>query len=145
VRPETPYDAAGDRAIGAPRPASRATLLALRRVVDPGVVEARRRNYDLLLSRLGELVAPPFRTLPPGASPLVLPIAARDKPAVLRDLRATGIRALDLWSVPHPSLPPHGFPHAAALRRTLVGLPVHQELRGRDVDRIAAAVARSCG
>jgi dTDP-4-amino-4,6-dideoxygalactose transaminase len=33
------------------------------------------------------------------------------------------------------------FPRASALRATLVGLPVHQELRLRDLDRIAA-VAR---
>jgi dTDP-4-amino-4,6-dideoxygalactose transaminase len=142
VRPENPYDPAADRAIGAPRPASRATLLALRRVVDPAAVERRRRNYDVLLGRLGELVAPPFRALAPGASPLVLPIAAADKPAVLRDLRASGIRALDLWSVPHPSLPQDRFPRAAGLRRTLIGLPVHQELRRRDLERIAAAVGR---
>jgi perosamine synthetase len=143
LRPDNPYDAASDRAIGAVRPASRATQLALRRVIDPAAAEKRRRNYDVLLSRLGELVAPPFRALAPGACPLVLPIAAADKPAVLRDLRATGIRAMDLWSTPHPSLPQHRFPQAAALRRTLIGLPVHQELRRRDLERIAATVTRA--
>jgi dTDP-4-amino-4,6-dideoxygalactose transaminase len=97
-------------------------------------------HYDLLLSRLGELVAPPFRALAPGACPLVLPIVAADKPRVLRNLRATGIRAMDLWSIAHPSLAQHRFPRAAVLRRTLVGLPVHQELRRRDLERIAAAV-----
>jgi dTDP-4-amino-4,6-dideoxygalactose transaminase len=141
VRRDNPYDAAADRAIGIPRPPSRATQLALPRVIDPAAAERRRSNYELLLSRLGELIAPPFRTLAPGACPLVLPIAAADKPAVLRDLRATGIRAMDLWSTPHPSLAEHRFPHAAVLRRTLIGLPVHQELRPRDLDRIAAAVS----
>jgi dTDP-4-amino-4,6-dideoxygalactose transaminase len=140
LRSERPYDAAADRATGAPRPPSRATQLALRRVIDPAAADRRRGNYELLSSRLGELVAPPFRTLAPGACPLVLPIAVADKPAVLRDLRATGIRAMDLWSVPHPSMDEHRFPRAAALRRTLVGLPVHQELRRCDLDRIAAAV-----
>ena len=140
LRPSRPYDAAADRDIGVPRPASAATLLALRRVADPAVAERRRENYELLLARLGDRVAPPFDVLAPGACPLVLPIAAADKPALLRRLRAQGIRALDLWSVPHPSLPRDGFPRAAALRRTLVGLPVHQELRRRDLERIAAAV-----
>jgi dTDP-4-amino-4,6-dideoxygalactose transaminase len=140
LRPARPYDAAADREIGAPRAPSRATLVALRRVVDPIAVERRRRNYELLLSRLGELVAPPFRALAPGACPLVVPIAAADKPAVLRDLRATGIRALDLWSIPHPSLAQQRYPRAATLRRTLIGLPVHQELRRRDLERIATAV-----
>jgi dTDP-4-amino-4,6-dideoxygalactose transaminase len=143
LRPDNPYDAAADRAIGAPRPASRATQLALRRVIDPAAADRRRSNYGVLLTRLGELVAPPFRALAPGACPLVLPIAAADKPAVLRNLRATGIRAMDLWSIPHPSLAQHRFPQAAALRRTLIGLPVHQELRQRDLERIAATVTRA--
>jgi dTDP-4-amino-4,6-dideoxygalactose transaminase len=140
LRPSRPYDAAADRDMGAPRPASAATLVALRRVADPAVAERRRENYDLLLARLGDRVAPPFDTLAPGACPLVLPIAATDKPALLRHLRAKGIRALDLWSVPHPSLPRDRFPRAAALRRTVIGLPVHQELRRRDLERIAATV-----
>jgi hypothetical protein len=70
----------------------------------------------------------------------VLPVSVPDKPALLRVLRARGIRALDLWSVSHPSLEVARFPRAAELRRTLVGLPVHQELRRRDLERIAAAV-----
>jgi dTDP-4-amino-4,6-dideoxygalactose transaminase len=141
LRTDNPYDAAADRATGVARPPSRATQLALRRVIDPAVAERRRSNYVLLLSRLAELVPPPFRSLAAGACPLVLPIAATDKPAVLRDLRATGIRAMDLWSTPHPSLAQHRFPRAAELRRTLIGLPVHQELRWRDLERIAAAVS----
>ena len=140
VRPSRPYDPAADFAVGAPRPPSRATLLALRRVVDPAVADRRRANYELLLDRLGDRVAPPFRALAAGACPLVLPIAADDKPALLRRLRADGIRALDLWSVPHPSLEQDRFPRSAELRRTLIGLPVHQELRRSDLERIAAAV-----
>jgi dTDP-4-amino-4,6-dideoxygalactose transaminase len=110
-------------------------------VADPAVAERRRENYELLLTRLVDRVGPPFDALAAGTCPLVLPITAADKPALLRRLRAEGIRALDLWSVPHPSLPRDGFPRAAALRRTLVGLPVHQELRRRDLERIAAVVS----
>lgn len=142
LRSPRPYDARSDRATGAPMPPSRATLLALRRVVDPGAAERRRDNYELLLGHVGDHVAPPFRTLPAGACPLVLPIEAAHKPVVLARLRAAGVRALDLWSVAHPSLPRHGYDGAAALRRTLIGLPVHQELRRRDLERIAE-VARS--
>jgi dTDP-4-amino-4,6-dideoxygalactose transaminase len=123
---------------------SRATLLALRRAVDPAAAERRRANYELLLSRLADMVPPPFGGLDGGACPLVLPVHAADKPAFLRRLRAAGIRALDLWSVPHPSLEQARFPRAGALRRTLVGLPVHQELRRGDLDRIAT-VARGAG
>lgn len=141
VRPQRGYDATADFALGTPKPPSAATLLALRRVVDPAVAERRRDNYELLLSRLADLVPEPFGTLHPGACPLVLPVRATDKRTFLERLRTAGIRALDLWSVPHPSLESDRFPRAARLRRTLVGLPVHQELRRRDLERIAA-VAR---
>jgi dTDP-4-amino-4,6-dideoxygalactose transaminase len=141
VRPRRPYDPAADFALGSPRPASRATRLALRHVVDPGAVEHRRRNYERLLDRVGDLVPPPFDALGAGACPFVLPAQVRDKARFLRRTRAAGVRALDLWSIPHPALPQQRFPRASALRATLVGLPVHQELRLRDVDRIAA-VAR---
>ena len=107
LRPTRPYDATADRRLGAPRPPSHATMLALRRVVDPGAAEERRRHYELLVGGVGDLVPPPFRALAPGACPLVVPIEAADKRAVLRRLRAAGVRALDLWSVPHPSLPRH--------------------------------------
>ena len=140
LRPPRRYDPVADFALGTPRPPSAATLLALRRVAEPAAAERRRANYELLLDRLADVVHPSFAALAGGACPLVLPIATGRKPALLRSLRAAGIRALDLWSVPHPALPQGRFPRAAALRRSLVGLPVHQELRRRDLERIAAEV-----
>jgi dTDP-4-amino-4,6-dideoxygalactose transaminase len=141
LRPDRSYDPAADFAIGEPHPASLATRLALRRVADPSVAARRRANYERLAAGLpAGLVPPAFRAVPAGACPLVLPVGVRDKPRLLADLRRAGIRALDLWSVPHPSLPEGGFPRSAALRRHIVGLPVHQELTARDVDRIAATV-----
>jgi dTDP-4-amino-4,6-dideoxygalactose transaminase len=135
------YDPAADFAIGEPRPASLATRLALPRAADPSVAVRRRANYERLAAGLpAGLVPPAFLAVPPAACPFVLPVGVRDKPRLLADLRRAGIRALDLWSVPHPSLPDVGFPRSAALRRHIVGLPVHQELTARDVDRIAATV-----
>ena len=55
--------------------------------------------------------------------------------------RASGIGAVDAWSVAHPSLPVDEYPGAARWRRGMVLLPVHQELRAIDVERIAS-VAR---
>ena len=56
------------------------------------------------------------RRCPTGACPFVLPVPSTDKPRFLRRLRAAGVRALDLWSVAHPSLPAERFPRAAELR-----------------------------
>jgi hypothetical protein len=62
------------------------------------------------------------------------------KETALERLRSRGVFALDLWSVPHPSLEPGRYPVAAERRRTVMGLPVHQELRRSDLKRIAEAV-----
>ena len=140
-RVERPYDPVEDFALGDPgRGPSRATLRLLPRIADSGAARARRENYAKLLAKLEELVPPPFSTLHPGASPFLFPIRTPDKPELLSWLREQGIAALDFWSVPHPSLPAERFPQAGSLRDTIVGLPVHQELRPRDLDQITAAV-----
>jgi dTDP-4-amino-4,6-dideoxygalactose transaminase len=115
------------------------TRFVLRRVVDPGAAARRRENYRVLLEGLGESVLAPYGRLPEGASPFVMPVTAANKGELLARLRERGVFALDLWSMPHPSLPAEGFPRAAERRATTLGLPVHQELRRADLDRIIAA------
>jgi dTDP-4-amino-4,6-dideoxygalactose transaminase len=132
-----PYDPAADFALGDPEiPPVRGTLRLARRLAGPAVPERRRANFRALQEGLGDLVPEPFRHLLQGASPFLFPIEAGDKPALVRRLRARGIRAVNLWSVPHPSLPAERFPGAGRLRARVVGLPVHQELRPTDLDRL---------
>jgi len=134
---ERPYSSERDFALGdANSTPSLATLLALPRVARVGAAEQRRRNYGALLHAFGDRVPRAFRDLPPGASPFVFPIVSNDKSALLRRLRASGIRALDFWSMPHPALPAEDYPLARRLRATVVGLPVHQELRDEDLARL---------
>jgi hypothetical protein len=135
------YVPAEEMALGDPlrRPA-RVTLPALRRVFDPSAPASRRRNYARLLELLPDLVAPAFAELPEGASPFVFPIELDEKEEVIARMRERRVRTLNVWSAPHPSLAAAQFPHAAALRRRLVGLPVHQELRAGDQERIAEEV-----
>lgn len=116
------------------------TPFVLRRISDPAAADLRRDNYRLLLSRLGELVPEPFHDVTDGASPFAFPIEVEAKGSLLPRLRAWGVHGLDLWSVPHPSLAHERFPGAARRRATTVGLPVHQELRTSDLERIATAV-----
>jgi hypothetical protein len=103
-----------------------ATRWVLARVADTDAARVRRAHYAQLAARLGERVPPDFLPLPPGASPLALPIVSADKPQLIARLAALGIRALTLWTRPHPALRVACFPHAARLRAALVGLPVHQ-------------------
>src|SRR5690606_1510030 len=102
----------------------------------------RRDNYARLAELLGDDVVPLFPELPPGASPFVFPVLHEDKSALLDRLDRNGVRGLDVWSVPHPSVPTGRFPQSTSLRSRVVGLPVHQELRPVDIDRIADATQR---
>jgi len=111
----------------------------LRRVADPAAAARRRANYAELVERIGDPVPPGLRVLPEGASPHVVPVLTERKPRLLGDLWERQISAMDGWQIPHPSFAGDGTGTSADLRRRLVGLPVHQELGPKDVDRIAAA------
>jgi dTDP-4-amino-4,6-dideoxygalactose transaminase len=113
-----------------------ATTLLLPRIADHSAAEKRRRNYERLLSALAEHVPPAFRSIPPGSAPYVFLVRVSRKREVLDRLAADGVIGGTLWETPHPSLDGASFPTASAIRSTFVGLPVHQELRGADADRI---------
>jgi dTDP-4-amino-4,6-dideoxygalactose transaminase len=137
-----PYEAAQDFALGdADRGPLELTVRLLGRLAGDDAAAARRGNYRRLLAALGEHVRTPFDKLPEGASPFCFPVETEHKVEVLTRLKRAGIAAIDFWSVPHPSLPVERFPRAARRRSRTVGLPVHQELRARDVARIAEAAA----
>jgi hypothetical protein len=116
---------------------SRMTTFLLPRVAHADAAGRRRENYALLLERLSDAVAAPFARLPPTASPFVFPLETTAKGLVLTRLAEAGIAAFDFWSVAHPTLPKDAFPRTEALRGRIVGLPVHQELRLPDLERIA--------
>jgi dTDP-4-amino-4,6-dideoxygalactose transaminase len=134
------YDASRDFALGDPdRGPLRLAVTLVPRLAHDNCAAARRANYRDLLTALREHVAAPFHDLPSGASPFCFALETEQKPKVLERLRREGIAAVDFWSVPHPSLPVERFPGAKRRRSATVGLPVHQELRAGDVERIAAA------
>ena len=64
---------------------------------------------------------------------------------MLRRLEDAGIRAFDFSSVGHPALPHARFVGADRRRARTIGLPVHQELRPRDIEWIAKVVAAALG
>jgi perosamine synthetase len=118
----------------------RTTTFLLRRLADPRAAEIRRAHYRTLLDALGDRVPPPFDELADGASPFAFPLTAERKQSALENLAAAGVVASDLWSLRHPALPREGFPEAAARRASTIALPVHQELRARDLRRMTAIV-----
>jgi dTDP-4-amino-4,6-dideoxygalactose transaminase len=133
------YDAERDFALGDPEtPAIASTAGLASKLASPRVAELRRQNYQRLLERLTSWVPQPFGRDPGRASPFAFPVSVVDKARVLASLARAGIAGVDAWSVPHPSLPVDRFPNAARRRARVVLLPVHQELRPRDVEHIAS-------
>jgi dTDP-4-amino-4,6-dideoxygalactose transaminase len=142
----TAYVAEKDFALGEPGLGATAITSALlpRLVVSP-VAERRVRNYRRLLAEFGAWVPDPFRRDPEGASPFAFPVQVRDKARSASLLVERGVRAVNAWSVPHPALPVNEFPCAARRRSGLLLLPVHQELRSRDIERIVSAARVALG
>ena len=137
-------DVRSDFALGDPEQGPYAvTDLLLSRAIQPRVHATRLANYAYLFERLGRFVPEPFAHPPEGASPFVFPIQSDRKEELLYWLARQGIAASSFWTIPHPSLPVADFPQASALRKTTIGLPVHQELGVRDLERIADAVLSS--
>jgi dTDP-4-amino-4,6-dideoxygalactose transaminase len=139
---ETEFDRDAGFALRDPEePPSASSGFLLRRLCDTDVAARRRENHSFLLQALRDRVPPPFDQTGDGACPFFFPVVTDDKQALLERLGSHGVRGLDIWSVPHRSLPVDRFPQARRRRETTVGLPVHQELRREDLERIAAAAA----
>jgi dTDP-4-amino-4,6-dideoxygalactose transaminase len=106
---------------------------------------ARAANYGFLLERLERFVPGDFAHPPEGASPFAFPVRSDRKAEMLDRLSQHGVAALNFWAVPHPCLPARDFPRAAALRESIIALPVHQELGVRELERIIDAVLSGMG
>jgi CelD/BcsL family acetyltransferase involved in cellulose biosynthesis len=112
------------------RPAS---SVLIRRLAQPCVARRRRAHYRALLAALERRVPAPFAEVPDAASPLAFPLEVADPGDAAARLAAAGVEARPLADGP------------PAWRERVVVLPVHQELRPGDVERIAdaASVLRS--
>jgi dTDP-4-amino-4,6-dideoxygalactose transaminase len=130
------------------RGASRLIAHIISRCDGEMVVVRRRRNFARLAAALDGIVPVVGASLAFGACPLFLPLrigaelAARglDKRAVMHALHARGIDAIDFWSSGDPACAADEFPDAAALRREILELPIHQSLDDEQIDFVARAV-----
>jgi hypothetical protein len=118
---------------------ARLTAWAIPRV-DPEAIRARRRrHYTALLAELAELAPEPYRALPEGVVPLFFPARARDRDAAIARLLDHGVRALEVWPVPHPVLDRRRFAELEPVRDGLLALPLHQSMNERHVERVLDA------
>ena len=128
---------------------ARTTVGVLRQVAGEDASVRRRANYEQLRDRLDELVPPPFQELPSGASPVRVPGGdcgqARGSPLPRRRWDPCVRLLVGPSSVATDGRVSAG---AGALRREVIGLPVHQELRPRDRSHRRSSPcrrARACG
>lgn len=119
---------------------SRVSRLVLENLDYDRIVEARRRNFALLLARLREFAPPVQAALPRGTCPLFYPLVCEDKLAVAARLAARGVETVDFWSRGHPSCDRAAFPEVDGLRRRVLELPIHQDLTAEDMAHVAVAV-----
>jgi dTDP-4-amino-4,6-dideoxygalactose transaminase len=123
----------------AARSPSRLTAAAVVRVDGDDIRARRRANYLALRDELAELAPEPFRELAPGTCPLYFPVLAEDRGPAIAALLHRGVRALEVWPVPHPILDRDRFAELEPARRGLLALPVHQAMRGDHVDAVLSA------
>ena len=99
----------------------------------------RRAHHAVLAEALGDFAAPPFEEAPAGASPFAFALRT-DVTELAARLERARIRPAGGWATAHPTLPVDRFPGAAERRAETLLLPVHQELKPADLERIVAAV-----
>jgi dTDP-4-amino-4,6-dideoxygalactose transaminase len=120
----------------------RVTDFLLRRVVDAEAAVSRRENYRVLLNALHAASPPVFASLPDGACPLIFPVETAEVDRLVGRLEEEGISARRFWPLSHPALPVEQFPRATAWHRRFVALPVHQELRASDLERLVGVTSK---
>jgi hypothetical protein len=120
-------------------PASRLTQRAVARLDAEAIRARRRQNYAALAAEVGLACPEPFRELPAGTCPLYLPVLVSDRRRTIAALLSRGVRATEVWPVPHPLLERQRFAELEPLRRGLLALPVHQDLEPWHVEAVARA------
>ena len=89
----------------------------------------------------GRDLKPLYADLPPDVCPLGLPVLCNDRERLYKSLLASGIWSAIWW----PGFPRNmdwgPFSAARFLKNHVLLLPVHQGLRGKDIEQIARALA----
>jgi dTDP-4-amino-4,6-dideoxygalactose transaminase len=99
-----------------------------------------RRNYLFLARRLGDISPPIVPNPARGVAPFFYPLIVDDNEAVVAELQARGIEAVDFWRGPHPACDIRQFPDVAWLRRSIVEIPCHQDIPLSALDHVSRIV-----
>ena len=106
------------------------------------VAERRRQNFQYLLNGLtdNKNVSPLYNELPPDGCPMYFPVVVADPESTYTRLAGQGISTGVWWEGFHPALTWEDSP-AADLKRSVLAIPIHQELSAPQLDRILEKLA----
>jgi len=102
------------------------------------IKEKRRENFEYLLMNLPKIsdVEVVFDTLPEGVCPLFFPIIVKDRQHYYQTLKARGIITFQYWQHKHDAVPWDKFKDAVFLKKHVLGLPIHQDIRFDHLNKI---------
>ncbi|MEA2528058.1 MAG: perosamine synthetase [Thermomicrobiales bacterium] len=104
------------------------------------IAERRRANYELLSQLLADVAPPVTGPLLPGVVPYHYPVRFENKQTAIQLLHERGVEAVNYWQTYPPVYETGDFPETDELRRTVVDLPIHQDLSRRAIERLARVV-----
>jgi dTDP-4-amino-4,6-dideoxygalactose transaminase len=106
-------------------------------------IRARRReNFARLAAWLGDHATPARSDLPPGMCPLSFPILVADKRRAADALWAAGIGAIEFWNQGDAAAVGARHADSLFLRRHVLELPIHQDVRPEQLQYMAETVRR---
>jgi len=108
------------------------------------IVKKRRENYNLLNESLSGIDDSMIlsKTIKEGVCPLCYVVSVEDRDRILAEMRREGVYPFVFGVSPHASLSVSGYPDLEFLSKTLVGLPVHQDLNKEEIDTVSSVFMR---
>lgn len=105
------------------------------------IKSVRRRNFEYFLSHFSknERGTLPVMELHPGVCPLFFPIileSGEKRAKLYKTLKSKGIITHPWWDRFHPEVPWNEFPDSVHLKTKLFGLPIHQDLTLKHLERV---------
>jgi dTDP-4-amino-4,6-dideoxygalactose transaminase len=116
------------------------SLRLLSRLDYDGIRRRRRANFSLLANALAQAGIAPWLDLEDGVCPLFFPLLVKDKSAAARALHESGVIATELWNEGDPQFRAQDGPDSRFLRRHLLELPIHQDVREPHIRYMARRV-----
>jgi perosamine synthetase len=121
---------------------SSTTRSILKHVNPDQVIRRRRANYMQLLEALRTVAQarPLFDSLPSGVCPIAFPIRVSNRALWMLELRRRGVAVIPWWAGYHRDLSWTDFAEARRLKNEVLAVPIHQDLRGNTIGRIADCI-----